>query len=75
MGMKRTNNRYSLYKNQKLIQGFYFGDKEVIRMRTPQEYASTKSFRNVLKVTIKRLGVPVIVRVIDGWVYLIKEPV
>lgn len=68
------NKLYLPAKNQRIIIGFWNGPKDVVRLAMPEGYSSMSSFRGSLAQAAKRLGMPVIIRVIKGNVYLIKEP-
>lgn len=72
--MMEHNKLYLPAKNQRIIMGFWHGPKEVVRLAMPEGYSSMSSFRGSLAQAAKRLGMPVIIRVIKGNVYLIKEP-
>ena len=71
--MMEHNKLYLPAKNQRIIMGFFHGSKDVVRLAVPEGYSSISSFRGSLAQAAKRLGVPVIIRVIKGSVYLIKE--
>lgn len=69
------NRAFRPAKLQTLLMEFYEGPEQVVKViPSPNEYKNKNSAQSSHKTAIRRLGLPIIARHVDGALYLIKLP-